>query len=644
MTAKFSVAAVTTAAILALALGGCAGGSSQPSIPPASQNQTTVSNGTGSQSKVTSASTTTSVISVTGEIAGIYSSTEFLLETPQCGYEVVYTTNTTQINTNGSSIAKGTYAAVEGTGSCATAITATQIVLSTAMPTPIPTATFTLSGTIASKSTSSPFLLHTAQCGYEEVYYSSSTSITYNGYQFVQGTYATVTGTGSCATSVTATSIRLGTVGSTPSPDPSSSPVATGTTPSHIPTWAYDEYWAQGENATSAQVQAYVTYAEGGKGNDKAPSDCGASSSCSSVFYLNATLVYDCNSAFIAEASEEWYVHENGYTDSAHRLVGTYSQPCNGASSYHVYAANFANAGVQAYFENYLRQNADGWNYYFMDDTSGTVVDQFYGPTGGMCGGICYSTEEFPTNAAVVAGHGSFVAGMTHSNGSPMKFFYNGLSYDGATTPNDLDVEQSSGNFVGAACENCVVDNGIPVPGMYGDALNGMAEMDAIAGAQFIVLSNGFAAAGSASQIEQRLITIAIAWLGFSPGHTVVWENLEDNTNNLAVWPEEQLYPLQPVESMSTSSQDISVATGIYRREFAACYQKGTSIGPCAAIINATGSAVTVESSWLKQGYGHVVQLVGGDTLSGGSVSLTTSTFSANSTTVPPSQALLLVR
>jgi hypothetical protein len=641
MTARFSIAAFSAAAILAFALGGCAGGSSQPSIPPASQNQTTASNGTGPPSKVTSTSTTTSAISVTGEIAGVYSSTEFLLETSQCGYEDVYTTSTTQVTTNGLSIAKGTYAAVEGTGSCATTITAAQIVLSKAMPTPIPAATLTLSGTIASKSTSSPFLLHSAQCGYEEVYYSSATSITYNGYQLADGTYATVSGSGSCATSLTATSITLG--NGSPSPAASASPVANSTAPAHIPTWAYDEYWAQGENATTAQVQQYVSYAEGGDGNDKAVEDC-STSSCSSVFYLQASLVYDCNSAFVAQASEDWYVHETGYTDSAHRLVGTLSQSCNGASSYPVYATDFTNAGVQAYFANYLRQNANAWNYYFMDDTSGTVVDQFYGPSGGMCGGICYSTQEFPTNAAVVAGHGSFINAMTHSNGSPMKFFYNGLSYDGATTPNDLGVEESSANFVGAACENCVVDNGIPVPGFYGDALNGMAKMNAIDGAQFIVLSNGFSAAGSSSQIEQRLITIAIAWLGFSPGHTIVWENLEDNTNNLSVWPEEQLYPLQPVEGMSSSSQDISVATGIYRREFAACYQKGAPIGQCAAIINATSSAVTVQSSWLKQTYGHVVQLAGGDTLSGGSVSLTTNTFTANSTTVPASQALLLVK
>jgi hypothetical protein len=434
------------------------------------------------------------------------------------------------------------------------------------------------------------------------------------------------------------------TPGVTPTPETTPTSSQTANVPSHIPTWTYDEYWGPGENASAAQVQAYVSYAEGGQGNTKAVSDCGSSSSCSSVFYFNPNMVYDCSSPFVAAAAEDWYVHEYGYTDSQHRVQGTLAQSCGAASSYTVYEANAASAGVQSYFSTYLQNNADAWNYYFMDDTAGTVVDQFYGPSGGMCGGLCYETEEQQNNAAVVSAHGSFASSMFHTNGTAMSFFYNGLSFDGAQTPNDLTVLSSSSHFVGAACENRVVDNGVLEPSMYAPVLNAMALVNATPSGKFVELNNGNDASGSSAQITERLVTIAVAWLGFSPARTIVWSNLEDSTNNLAIWPEEQLYPLQPLESMSAGASDVAVAKGVWRREFRACYKAGVAIGQCAAVLNSTSSPVVVASAWLEQSYGHVITLLGGDLLSGGSVVLSSTAFSANETTVPAGGALLLGR
>jgi hypothetical protein len=456
----------------------------------------------------------------------------------------------------------------------------------------------------------------------------------------------TVNTTGDPASNTGASPRASSAPGATPTPQgtPVSGPTQSANVPKHIPTWAYDEYWGEGQSAPATQVQAYVTYAEGGQGNTKAVNDCGSSSSCSSVFYLNASLVYDCNSPFVAVASEDWYVHEYGYTDSLHRVQGTLAQTCGALSSYPVYAANSASAAVQSYFQSYLQKNADAWNYYFLDDTSGTVVDQFYGPSGGMCGGLCYQTEEQQNNAAVVSAHDSFVSSMFHTNGTAMFFFYNGLSFDGAQTPDDLTVLNSSSHFIGAACENCVVDNGVLEPSMYAPALNAMALINATPSSKFIELTNGSAASGSSAQITQRIVTIAVAWLGFSPAHTIVWANLEDNTDNLAVWPEEQLYPLRPLESMSAGASDITVAPGVWRREFAACYDSGTAIGQCAAVLNSTSSPIVVASTWLQQTYGHVITLAGGDIVSGGSVGVGSVTFAANATVVPAGGALLLSR
>jgi hypothetical protein len=442
----------------------------------------------------------------------------------------------------------------------------------------------------------------------------------------------------------------------TPPPTPTPSPNAA--IPSHIATWAYDDYFGEGANATSAQVQSYVTYAEGGSGDGKSLNDCNSTpKSCYSVWYSDPNFIYDSSVCpdtedvpFIAASSESWYVHYTGYTDSAHRVQGTRSVTCSaGTTTQTIYVANDADAGVQAYFLSYLQGNADAWDYYWMDNTSAEVLTQMYGPGGGFCPGEyndwCTSTQELPTNASVVAEHASFANAMSHTNGTPMQFFFNGVNFvNNNGFANDFNLFSASSHFVGAICENCIVNDGAFRLGMYPFVLNAMAQVDAISGAQLVELNTGDASPGSSAQISERLVTTAVAWLGYSNGHTVVFPNLEYNTANLAVWPEEGIYPTQPIQSMSTSAQDIEVAGDVWRREFRACYYRSVAIGPCAAILNGNSGAVTAESSWLEQAYGHQVELVGGDALSGGSLELSSVTFSGNSTVIPSGEAVLLVK
>jgi hypothetical protein len=423
----------------------------------------------------------------------------------------------------------------------------------------------------------------------------------------------------------------------------------------HMPTWAFDEYGGPGASASSADVQKYVSYAEGGLGNTKALTDCSGSGKCSSVFYVDPNFLYDDRSCVSQEATdvldvseETWYVHQSGYRDADHRVHGEYTMSCNGESvTMPVDVLNDSNADVQAFFRDYLRDNGNDWNYYFMDDTSGEELTQFYGPGGGFCPNepdhYCTTTEELPTNQSIVGEHEDFVNAMTHTNGSAMSFFYNGLTFSDET-PSDLDVLESSKNFVGVVCEGCVVSGGTFNARMYPEVLNAMAQIDKISGAAFVELSLGASGSGSAAQIAQRVVTTAVAWLGYSAGHTIVFPDLEDNTTYLAAWPEENIVPADPVESMSTSSVNIEVTDGVFRREFASCTNAGTAIGPCAAFVNSTGSAVKVLSSWLHETYGHVIEPYGGDVTHGGEVLLTSEKFTPNETTIPADQALLISR
>jgi hypothetical protein len=178
-------------------------------------------------------------------------------------------------------------------------------------------------------------------------------------------------------------------------------------------------------------------------------------------------------------------------------------------------------------------------------------------------------------------------------------------------------------------------------PNLYASVLSEMAAVDASSGA-YLLLSHGNFATGSAAQILQRLVTTGIVWLGYSEGHTIVQPDLEANTNNLAVWPEDLIYPSGPRQSMVRGANDLQVAPGVYRREFAACYQRGVAIGQCAAIVNANSAPVAVQATWLSQSYRHVVTLSGGDVLSGGVANIAGGAFVPTSTTIQGGGALLL--
>jgi hypothetical protein len=423
--------------------------------------------------------------------------------------------------------------------------------------------------------------------------------------------------------------------------------------PSHIPTWAYDERFYQGESTSAADVQRLLTYAEGGLNNDKAVTDCKGSGRCSSVFYFNPHLVYDkppqcpasADRQFFAAAQENWFVHQAGYSDQAHRVQGTYTFTCKGQRiSIPVYAVNNDNPAVQRFFSNYLQQNANSFDYFLNDDTKTTITEQLYGPGGGMCkggvnlNGYCTTSTEFADNRALEQTHKDFVDGLRYRDGRPMRFVYNSMAFgpQGAR----LSLLNATPAFVGAVCENCIISAGTFRPNMYAKVLDAMAAVNQIKGKLFVELNTGNSPTGSDEQIAQRLTTTAVAWLGFADGQTVVWPNLEFSSRSLAVWPEDQIYPTGPVQTMRSSNSEIAVTPNVWRREFRACYMNGAPIGPCAAVLNGTASPVTPSASWFRSSFGHSVALRGGDAVSGGSVDFKSAPVGA----IAPGQAALLVR
>jgi hypothetical protein len=638
------MAALTMCIALLAACGGGAGGNQ---VNPA----------TASGQVVPMSAATAAPVTASGTVVALFSG-GFTLQTGYPHGKIdVYTNASTQFV--GAAPFVNESVSVIGTGSLDVSITATSVTEAGATPAPQATyvPTITTSGSIVSLF-SGGFTLNTGS-PHGDINVDTNASTEFIGAKPSVGESVSVNATGSWdpgpLTAIWVTEAGYATPAPVVAPTPSatSTPVAIANVPVHIPTWAFDETGSQGGTAAAASVEKYLTYAEGGLANTKAQQDCDTSPKmCHSVAYTNPNLVYsdalcpfEPDAQFLAASSESWFVHLSGYSDAAHRVQGSYSRTCNGtAETDPVYLADQANPDVVAWWNSYIQQNLNSWDYYWLDSTETTVAGQAFGPGGSFCPGVsaCSTTQEYPTDASVLAAHISFADALSHVNGSALQYFYNGFQFNSGTIENTSLLSEDPSYFLGAVCENCVVNAGVLQPANYTQVLNGMLAVNGIAGAQFVQLDTGSSASGSAAQISQRTVALAIAWLAYEDGHTVIFPNFEYTTENLAVWPEDLIYPGAPVQSMQWSANDIMVTGSVYRREFRQCFNEQVAIGPCAAIVNASSATVTVASSWLTQTYTHQITPQGGDVLSGGTLSLTTTTFTPNVTTIASGQAILL--
>ncbi len=138
--------AARTAAALFLVVSGltaCGAGGSGTAGPlvPATAAGPTVDAALPAQLPIAQPPTASSALTVTGEIVSTAGSTAFTVQAgPGCGYLTIYTSKTTALVTNGLRVAPNTYARATGTGSCATKLNATSVVLAASANGPFSTA------------------------------------------------------------------------------------------------------------------------------------------------------------------------------------------------------------------------------------------------------------------------------------------------------------------------------------------------------------------------------------------------------------------------------------------------------------------------------------------------------------------------
>jgi hypothetical protein len=451
--------------------------------------------------------------------------------------------------------------------------------------------------------------------------------------------------------------------------------------PKHIETWAYDDSSSSGGcnggyGASASEVQGWVTYAETNCGpNTVALNNChvGDVTYCKVMAYNETNLIYS-NSPLRGACSdlscypEDFWLHEPGYTDAAHRL--TINDSYDTTADYYL---NQLTPAADSWFQNYVRTDFASYDGLMMDDTGDTLS----GLIGNNKQGAT-STQEIASDAQILAEHAQMASYMTKADSTPYLQVENGIDtwpiypqgfnrLDSSKGVDGLLAEGSpiSNNTIGSDPENYPA---YAHANKYATLLDDMSYVDNDTNSFIVLLSydnSDSSPGGSGNQLMSRRVQAATVLLGYSPGHVVSWSDLEQNNDNLAVWPEEGIYPTNPVQSMGSPSgsgclsgnngnngygnvcssgghNDIQVAPYVYRREFKSCYNQGKSFGPCAVIVNDTSAVVTVQSSWLTQSYGHQITMSGGDVQSGGTINLTGASFTPGSTTIAAYDAAFL--
>jgi hypothetical protein len=412
--------------------------------------------------------------------------------------------------------------------------------------------------------------------------------------------------------------------------------------PAHVPSWAYDDGCNGGRGAPAALVRQWLTFAESNCGPRarKALRDCrrGRASFCTAVQYLDPNWVFVQGGApIMGAARESWWLHKPGFSDTAHRI----------------WVASHGGGGivdqlrraVDAWFRRYVRRHYDAYPALMIDDSAASLRAELY--YAGL-----RASEEIGSDRQLQAAHEAMAAALTHSDSSPYLQIDNALSAN-PSLPAPFALLGHPRSVRGLIAEGAPVDEGVLIP-YYATLLDEIARVDATRRDFIVLLSYD-----SGGSLRARRVQAATELLGYDGGHVVSWSDLERDSGDLAVWPEEGIVPADPLQSMSPPGgsgclqgtgvicstgghHDLEVAPGVYRREFATCYDQGTPFGPCAAIVNTTGSPVTIQRSWLSQSYSHEITFDGGDVQSGGTVNLAGTPFAAGSTAIPADDAALL--
>jgi hypothetical protein len=372
-------------------------------------------------------------------------------------------------------------------------------------------------------------------------------------------------------------------VRSAPAPTP-----APGSAPKHVATWYY--YGLNGVNAPipAAWMAAHADYAEDDGDtaqHAQAFKDAGGSYA---VAYSDPAYTPYCFAPFSGPGAKCAGSIGKLVTDEAgwfHGADGTRVRRFVDSHFGYQEALNPASQSARDAFRTTTQQVLDAapkLDYVMADDSGGVFLGDDGTSMSGWFYGFNAPAVEITTDAQFIPAQRQMFAASVRPvivngvNPATIQPAYNGAWLD-------------SPNVAGQLYEGCYTDGtNVAGPNRNNWYLESNSILTAIAHrAKAICMMNASPTAA------HRIYELASWWLTYTEPYSVA-APIAALSDGMTVAPEYDIVPRQPLATATTDVNALRSATGAYVREFAACYQGGTAIGPCAAVVNPTNGTVAV--------------------------------------------------
>ena len=369
---------------------------------------------------------------------------------------------------------------------------------------------------------------------------------------------------------------------------PAAQTVQTGSAPAHETTWYY--FGLNGVNASipASWMAAHADYAEDdgfAAQHAEAFKDAGGSYA---VAYTDPAYVPYCFAPFSGPQATCRGQVGNLVTDESgwfHGADGTRVRRYVDQNFGYQEALNPSSAAAQSAFAQMtqnLLTSAPKLDYFFADDTGGVFIGSDGTQMSGWFYGFDAPAVEMTTDAQFIPAQRKMFAA------AAKPLIVNGVdpstlqpSYGGAW----LDSPNVSGQFY----EGCYSDgSGVAGANRNSWVLTSNSILTTIAhkSKAICMMTAGATAAN-------RIYELATWWLTYAEPYSVA-APAAPLADGLTVVPEYDIVPRSPRKTAVSAISELRTASGAYAREFASCYQAGTPIGPCAAVVNPTGAPVAM--------------------------------------------------
>lgn len=396
-------------------------------------------------------------------------------------------------------------------------------------------------------------------------------------------------------------------------PASASAGTAPQTGPAHVLTWLY--YGLNGINTSvpAAFMASKATFVETDSIEGTVAQNFKNAGGKYAVNYTDPTLVPGCNAPFTAPAGtctgeignlglvESAYLHAPDGSRLNKAAYGAYQEILNPGSA-------AAQAGFTALAQQKLSQ-VPGLDFFFADDSGGP----FDGVDGTPASGLLWN---FNQQHSAEYGDGAdqewISARAQMLAAAPRPVFINGRDY-ATWLPSYNGAYLESANVVGENNEGCFNADDY---GVMNDTSNHWQNM---ANSLLAVTAlRKYAVCMMMGQVTpaSRLYAYASWWMTYDPVFSIGGQ-VNTGPDGYAVYPEFDIVPTLPKTTAASNISGLrSGGSGPYVREFGACYQDGAAIGPCAAIVNTSGSTQAVPP--LTGTYAHTLSLDSNGTYTGG--------------------------